>query len=248
MGDPGVEPERRGPADGVAGSSPGADRAESKGETLARWARVFGPAYWGVTLLLVVAGLVLVAAYTPVEAQMGAVQKIFYFHLPVAMTMFVPCFVVFAASAVYLWHRSAWCDDLAHAAGEVAVLYSSVVLATGMIWAREAWGQWWTWSPRLTLSLVLWLLYVAYLVVRPMIGSPQKRAVVCAVYGVMAFLDVPLVYFSVRLMPDDIHPARVEVAPEMLRTVLFWIVPVGMACVGFVGVRYRLLRASGSGA
>ncbi len=211
------------------------------GALLRRWSGVFGPAYWGVTGLLVVFGLVLVAFFTPVEAEMGAVQKIFYFHLPVAVAAFVPCFVVFAAGAVFLWQRSAWCDDLAHAAAEVAVLFCSVVLLTGMIWAKEAWGHWWTWSPRLTLSLVLWLLYVVYVVVRPLIGSPQRRAVVCAVYGVMAFLDVPLVYFSVQLMPEDIHPGRVDLAPAMVRVLLFWMLPVGLICVGFIGARYRQL-------
>ena len=202
--------------------------------------RLFGPAYWVVTVALVGLGLWLVAYYAPVEAEMRTVQKIFYLHLPVAITTFVACFVVFFASAMYLWQRAPAFDDLAHSAAEVAVLYCTVVLLTGMIWAKEAWGQWWTWSPRLTLSLVLWLLYVVYLVVRPRIASPQRRAVVCAVYGVMAFLDVPLVYFSVQLM-EDIHPNRPELAPSMARTVVFWMVPVVMLCVGFIGVRYRLL-------
>lgn len=204
--------------------------------------RLFGPAYWGITWLLVVVGLVLVAYYAPVEAQMGSVQKIFYFHLPVAMTTFVACSVVAFASGMYLWQRASAWDDLAHAAAEVAVLYCSVVLVTGMVWAREAWGHWWTWSPRLTLSLVLWLLYVVYVVVRPTIEPAPRRAVVCAVYGVLAFLDVPLVYYSVKLMPEDIHPARVELPREMLWTMLYWGVPVLLICVGFIGARFRLLR------
>ena len=207
-----------------------------------RLGRLGWPAYWVATWALVLVGLLLVAYYAPADADQGVRQKIFYLHLPVAITTFLACFVVFAASGLYLWQRAGWCDDLAHAAAEVAVLYCSVVLLTGMIWAREAWGHWWTWSPRLTLSLVLWLLYVVYVVVRPAIESPERRAVVCAVYGVLAFLDVPLVYFSVQLMPDDIHPPSVDVAPPMLRTVLFWMVPVGLLCVGFIRGRYRLLQ------
>jgi len=207
----------------------------------ARWTRLFGPAYWAATAALILAGLALVIFLAPVEPGEGPSQRIFYLHLPVAMTTFLPCFVVFAASALYLWQRAPWYDDLAHAAAEVAALYCTVLLATGVIWAKARWAHWWTWSPRLTLSLVLWLLYVVYLVVRPMISSPQRRAAVCAVYGVMAFLDVPLVYFSVQLMPDDMHPDEPPAA-AMIRTMLYWVIPVGMACVGFLAVRYRLLR------
>ena len=89
----------------------------------------------------------------------------------------------------------------------------SIVLLTGMIWGRGAWGLWWTWSPRLTFSLMLWLLYVVYLIIRNSIESSQRRAVISAVYGVIAFLDVPLVYLSARLMPD-IHPASIELDPR----------------------------------
>jgi heme exporter protein C len=172
---------------------------------------------------------------------MGPVQKIFYVHLPVATITFAACFAVFAASAAYLWQRSSVWDDLAHAGAEVSVLFSSMVLVTGMVWAREAWGHWWTWSPRLTFSLVLWLLYLVYLVMRPSIESAQRRAVVCAVYGVVAFLDVPLVYFSTRMM-EDIHPASIELTPEMRHTALFWFLPVAMLCVGLIWARFGLLR------
>jgi heme exporter protein C len=102
-----------------------------------------------------------------------------------------------------------------------------------MVWARVAWGAWWTWSPRLTFSLVLWLLYVAYLVVRPSIEPAGRRAVVSAVFGIVAFLDVPLVYLSVKLLPD-IHPSSIALAPEMRRTLLVCLVPVTMICGGLI--------------
>ncbi len=203
---------------------------------------LFGPAYWVVALGLLVVGLLMVVWYTPIATEPGAVRKIFYFHLPVAMVMFFACFVVFAASALFLWHRAAWCDDLAHAAAEVVVLFCSVVLLTGMIWAQEVWGHWWDWSPRLTLSLVLWLLYVAYLVVRSVMRSPERRSIVCAVFGIIAFLDVPLVYYSVRLMPGDAHAASQELSLPVLWTTLYWMLPVGLLCVGFIRVRYELLQ------
>ncbi len=170
---------------------------------------------------------------------MGLVQKIFYLHLPVAINTFLACAVVFVASVGYLWHRRQVWDDLAVAAAKVAVLLCSVVLLTGMIWARSAWGRWWTWSPRLTFSLMLWLLYVVYLVIRPSIESRQRRALVSAVYGMVAFLDVPLVYLSVRLM-EDIHPTSVGLAVPVKLTLLLWFVPVTLFTAGVIVGGFRL--------
>jgi heme exporter protein C len=162
-------------------------------------------------------------------------------HMPIAVTMFLACFVVFIASAGYLLQRCMMWDDLAQAGAEVAVLFASVVLLTGMIWGRSAWGYWWTWSPRLTFSLMLWLLYLVYLMVRPSIESPQRRALVASVYGVVAFLDVPLVYASAKLLPD-IHPESISLAPKMQQTVLFWFLPVLLLCGGLITARWRTLR------
>ena len=134
-----------------------------------------------------------------------------------------------------------WWDDLAAASGKIAALFCTIVLLTGMIWGRSAWGHWWTWSPRLTFSLVLWLLYIVYLMIRPSIESPQRRAVVSAVYGIAAFLDVPIVYLSTKLM-TDIHPTNITLAPEMKTTLLFWFVPITMLCIGLIKVRYGLNR------
>ena len=198
---------------------------------------VFG--YWATTAVLFVLGLVLVFAVVPTETTMGPVQKIFYLHLPVAINTFIACMVTFAASIGYLWLRRQFCDDLAVAGARVAVVLCSVVLLTGMIWARSAWGVWWTWSPRLTFSLVLWLLYVVYLVIRPSVESRQRRAVVSAVYGVVAFLDVPLVYLSVRLMPD-IHPDSISLDPAMKLTLAFWFLPITMLSAGMLAGAFRL--------
>ena len=121
------------------------------------------------------------------------------------------------------------------------MLLCSGVLLTGMIWGKAAWGQWWTWSPRLTFSLMLWLLYVVYLVIRTSIESPQRRAIVCAIYGITAFLDVPLVYLSARLMPD-IHPSSIQLEPAMKLTLLVWFIPVTLLAAGLLTARYRLNR------
>lgn len=199
-------------------------------------------AYWLLTAALFAAAVVLAFAYAPEEATMGPVQRIFYFHMPVAIGTFVSCMVVFIASIGYLWRREPWWDDLAHAAAIVAVLLCTVVLLTGSIWGKSAWGWWWTWSPRLTFSFVLWLLYIVYLVVRAFIESESRRAVVSAVYGLAAFLDVPLVYLSVRLMPEYIHPKSIQLDPQMKQTLLFWFVPVALLTAGLIRSRYCLAR------
>jgi heme exporter protein C len=147
--------------------------------------------------------------------------------------------VVFIASIGYLWQQKMWWDDLASAAARITVLFCSIVLLTGMVWGKSAWGQWWSWSPRLTFSLVLWLLYVVYLIIRPSIESPHRRALISAVYGLIAFIDVPLVHMSTRLMPD-IHPISIEMAPAMKLTLLCWFVPVTMLAFGLIVERCRL--------
>jgi heme exporter protein C len=115
------------------------------------------------------------------------------------------------------------------------------VLITGMIWGKSAWGRWWTWSPRLTFSLVLFLLYVVYLMIRMSVESGARRATIGAVYGIIAFLDVPLVYLSVRLMPD-IHPTSISLAPEMKLTLAAWFVPVILTTAGLIAAKYNLNR------
>jgi heme exporter protein C len=199
------------------------------------------PLYWLLTAVFFAGTTVMLMAYTPVDATMGPIQKIFYLHLPVAMNTFVGALIVFLASIAYLWQRSDVWDDLAAAAGEVTVLLSLVVLITGVIWARSAWGIWWAWSPRLTFSLVLLLLYAGYLLIRRAIGSPRRRAAVCAVYGIAAFLDVPVVYLSVKLMPD-IHPSSILLAPQMKITLLAWFASVTLLMGGLVCCRYDLNR------
>src|SRR5215208_1044559 len=152
--------------------------------------RKFARFYCLLTAAFFAQAIVMLSVYTPTEATMGPIQKIFYVHLPCAIATFLACLVSFAASIAYAWQRDLKYDRIAVAAARVAVVFCSIVLLTGMTWGRTAWGQWWTWSPRLTFSLVLWLLYVVYLMIRASIESPQRRAIIAAVYGIVAFLDV----------------------------------------------------------
>jgi heme exporter protein C len=200
--------------------------------------RNFARAYWLVTLALLAFAIVLLGTYTPVEATMGSIQKIFYMHLPTAICTFLSCMVCFIAGITYLAQRQPVLDDLAAAAAKVAVILCSFVLLTGMIWGHSAWGQWWTWSPRLTFSLVLWFLYVVYIMIRASIESPQRRALICAVYGTIAFLDVPLVWLSVRLIPD-IHPTSITLAWPMKVTLMVWFVPVILITAGGIIANFK---------
>ena len=164
-------------------------------------ARVFVPLVLAAMLLFAAAPLVVASA--PVEQTMGLVQKIFYYHVPSAMLMFVSAFVCGIASAVFLFRRSAAADRVALAAGELVVLFGAIVLVTGPLWARKAWGVWWEWDARLTSSLLLWMIYLAYLLVRRF-GGPgsEKLAGAMALFGMA---NVPFVYVSVNYW-RTLHP------------------------------------------
>src|ERR1700704_1407636 len=132
----------------------------------------------------------------PTEQTMGDVQRIFYYHVPSAWTAFLLFTINFVASVVYLVRRSVKADILALVTAEVGVVFCTVVLVTGPIWARPVWGIWWTWDIRLTSTLVLWLIYVSYLILRRFSGSGQTPLIAAAL-AVFGALDVPLVYFSI---------------------------------------------------
>jgi len=202
---------------------------------------IFVPIYWTAALLALAAAVTLLLRYTPTEETMGPIQKIFYLHLPLAINTFFAALTVCIASVGYIAQKQTYWDDLAAAAAKVTLLLATGVLATGMIWGHSAWGTWWTWSPRLTFSLMLWLLYAVYLIVRSSIESPQRRAIVCAVYGLTAFLDVPIVYLSSKLLPD-VHPSSIQLITPMKITLLVWFVPVTMIAAGLIATRFSLNR------
>jgi len=159
----------------------------------------------------------------PTEQTMGNVQRIFYYHVPSAWTAFILFFINFFASIVYLIWRANKADIVALITAEVGVVFCTVVLVTGPIWARPVWGIWWTWDLRLTLTLVLWLIYVSYLVLRRFSSSGQTP-LLAAVLAVFGALDVPLVYFSIWFFRTQ-HPQPViggggSIDPRMLHVLL----------------------------
>ena len=189
------------------------------------------------TLLLLVAGILMLAdlylifMVAPTDAVMGDVQRVFYFHVPVAIVSFLAFFVVFVASVGYLVRRGRRWDSIAHASAEVGVVFVSLALITGIIWGRPVWNTWWTWEPRLTTTLILWLIYVSYLMIRSYAPSQDKAARYSAVVGIIGFVDVPIVYYSV-VWWRSIHPSPVvgpfaesgALEPIMQMTLLFSLV------------------------
>ncbi len=164
------------------------------------------------TVLGVILGLSMAAALymafigAPREKTMGDLQRIFYFHVPIAIAGMTAFAVNFVASLMVVIRKNRWWDHLALSAAEIGVVFFSLVLITGSIWGKAAWFVWWTWSPRLTLSLALCLLYIAYLLIRNYIEDPERKAMVSAVFGIIAFMDTPLVWFSIRWWRDH-HPS-----------------------------------------
>ncbi len=207
-----------------------------------------GPAISLPSILLVF--LLLAAAsyaaliWAPTEATMGLIQRIFYFHVASAWSGFISFIMVFIGSVAYLRTRALKWDWLAVASAEVGVAFFTIVLVTGPIWAKPVWGIWWTWDARLTSSFLLWVLFVSYLILRTLLDEPERRALVSAVFGIFAALDIPLVYFSIWWFRTQ-HPQPVigdggSLAPRMgWALLLCWAATLGVMTV-LIRVRYRL--------
>ena len=156
--------------------------------------------------------------YAPTEKIMGDTQRIFYFHVPAAISAFICFFLVFLGSVQYLRTQYAHWDRLALCAAEIGVLFGLIVLVTGPLLAKPIWGVYWRWEPRLTSMLIAFSIYVAYLMVRTQGSNGSQTPRLAAVLGIVAFINVPLVYYSVDLWAADqqLHPQRnVALQPEM---------------------------------
>jgi heme exporter protein C len=201
------------------------------------------PVGWLVVPAMIVA-LYMAFLYAPPEATMGDVQRIFYFHVPSAWIAFLAFGVVFVASIQWLRTRDLKWDALAVSATEVGVAFCTIALITGSIWAKPVWGTWWDWDPRLTTTLVLWLIYVSYIMLRSMVENPARRASLAAVVGIVGFIDVPIVFFSIRLW-RTIHPVLITtesagMAPAMLATLLVSLGAFTLLFVHILQIRLRL--------
>jgi len=187
----------------VVAAAPGEGSTEARG--LGRF--VAAPALLLYAAALLALSLVLAFAVAPTDAStMGFSQKIFYFHAPIAETALVAYAVALVAAILYLRGGDQKYDELGRVAVRAGLFFSLLVMATGMIWGKAAWGTWWAWEPRLTTFLVACLLYAGYFVVRAALDDEERRATVAAVFAIIAFVDVPITFFATRFLPEGLHP------------------------------------------
>jgi heme exporter protein C len=193
-------------------------------------------------------GLMLLAAaaiflYAPTDALQGPVQRIFYLHVSSAIAAYGCFAVVLVGGIVYLWKESAAADRWARAGALVGLIFTSVTLVMGMEWAKPIWGTYWTWDARLTSTLVLWIIYAGYLLVRRLAAPGRQAARFAAVVGIFGFIDVPVVHFSVTWW-RTIHPGPVVIndalPPAMLATFLFTMACTLALAAVLVTIRYRI--------
>jgi heme exporter protein C len=227
--------------------SPGAPTAHPDLPPLP-WPRLeTGRKWFGAGALFLLALLPFAAfLYAPEDLEQGPPQRIFYIHVPAAWIAFLAFFVVFVASIALLATGKSRYDVLAAASAEVGVVFTTAVLITGPLWARPIWGVWWDWDPRLTSVLVLWLIYLSYLAMRSYLPEPAKRARASAVLGIVGFLDVPVIYFSVRWW-RALHPSHVVITrggprmpPEMLHTLLLGLAAFTLLYLYLLALRTRV--------
>jgi heme exporter protein C len=211
-----------------------------------------GRIWFGLTAVALAIGFY-EAMVAPKEATMGNLYRVFFYHFPHTILSFVFPYFNCVASLLFLWWRSRnieranAADAFALASAEVTVLYTSIGLASGMLWGRAAWGIWWTWDERLTTYLLLWLLYVSYLLVRQF-SSAGQTGVVSAVLAVFAAVDIPICYMSIRWWRTQ-HPAPVfgggsdaGIDPSMVPAVLWNVAAWTMWGALILGYRYALER------
>jgi heme exporter protein C len=188
--------------------------------------------------------LFLVFLVAPREAVMGDVQRVFYFHVPVAWVGYLALFVSFVASILFLVQRQRRWDRLALSSVEIGLIFITEGIITGSIWAKTTWGVWWTWEPRLTTSAVLWAVYASYLTLRQALEEQSRRARVSAVYSVLGFVAVPINFMAIRWW-RTVHPLVFDsggsnLSPAMLATLIFSIATFTLLYFTLLSYRVRL--------
>jgi heme exporter protein C len=202
----------------------------------------FEKASIGAVALMLLAGAA-IFFYAPTDFLQGPVQRIFYLHVSSAIAAFACFAVVLVGGIVYLRNESPRADRYARAGALVGVVFTTVTLVMGMLWAKKVWGAFWVWDARLTSTLVLWLIYAGYLLVRRLTEPGRQAARIAAVVGIFGFVDVPVVYFSVNWWASQ-HPGPVitsnQLPPEMLATFLFTMLCTLALAAVLIAIRYRI--------
>ncbi len=182
----------------------------------------------------------------PTDAKQGLIYRILFLHVSSAWTGLTAFLIGFVGNLLYVWKRQPQWDWLGVSAVEVGLAFTTVVLVTGPIWAHPVWGIWWTWDARLTSTFIMWLLYVSYLLLRTLVEEPDRRALFSALFGIFAFLDVPLVFGSIRWWRTQ-HPQPIVMGgagsgmdPVMFRVLMFaWLAMLALMTL-LLRQRYRL--------
>lgn len=211
---------------------------------------LFGWLFW-IAVLCVAGSVVRDLAFTPTEAHQGLAQKIFYVHVPAAFTALYLAFALMAiASVLYLWLRNPELDRVAACSAEVGLVFTTVVLVTGPLWAKPVWGTWWSGDARLTSTLFLWLIILGYLILRQAVEDPGLRARYSAVLAILAGLLIPFIHLTVYLFrtmhpqPIVLKPSAPSAPPEMLLSLAIAFVAFALLFVALLRARYRLAVAS----
>ncbi len=183
---------------------------------------------------------------SPPERQMGDLIRIMYIHVPQAWLAMFSFTLVFIFSILYLVKKDLKWDKMAEVGGELGLLFIILALLTGMMWAKSVWGHFWVWDPRLTTTLILFFLYAGYMILRSFIETPDKKARFASVLGILIYVDVPLVYFSVKLWrsvhPSAFKPGDVLITPLMKTALFLNIIPYFFLFILLFLLRYKLAK------
>jgi heme exporter protein C len=230
------------------GTSNGSSHGSSNGTSAPAAPRAVFDWFSALAALGVVGIYVRAIYFTPVERLQGAAQKIYYLHVPAALAAYIAISITALMSIVYLWLHDERADRLAEAGAEVGLVFLTVVLTSGPLWGHRIWGAWWAWwDMRLTLTLFLWFIVAAYLIVRGGVDEAAMRGRYSAVLAILAALLIPFIHLSVYLFQARLHPMPVvlkpgepSLPPEMLTTFLLAFAAFALLCIAFIRARYRV--------
>lgn len=216
--------------------------------TFAKRTGILGPALALLGTALAIVQLWLVFFWVPTEAVQGVVQRIYYVHVPSAWVAFFAFGIVALAGVVYLWLGDERADMAAVAAAEGGIVFTTIVLISGPLWGKIAWGAYWVWEARLTLTLLLWFIYLGYFMVRGAASSPEKGKRFAAVVGILGAINIPLIHMSVywfrslHPQPVVLKPEGPTAPPEMVQTLLLGFLAFTILFVGLMIIRIGVLR------
>jgi heme exporter protein C len=196
-------------------------------------------------LVLIPLDFFLIFKVAPTERVMGDVQRIFYLHVSLALGAFLAFTCVFLSSILFLWKKELFWDTVAYTSAEIGVLFSTLVLITGSIWARPIWNVWWTWDPRLLTVLILWFIYIGYFLLRGGIADKFKKAQYSAVIGIIGYIDIPVIRYATKWW-KSIHPLLTQkgggLDPVMKNVMLFTMATFFVITIFLFLFRFRLAR------